>query len=473
MSYPQIIQGGMGAGVSNWKLARAVSSLGHLGVVSGTALDTVLARRLQLGDEGGHLRRAFESFPFPEIARRVLADYFVAGGKSPSKPFKNVPFFSVRPSRTLTELTILASFTEVFLAKLGHCGRVGINLLEKIQLPTLPSLYGAMLAGVDYVLVGAGIPRAIPQVLDLFAEGQAAKLKLDVDGAQAEEESFSEFDPREFCDERTLLRPRFLAIVSSVALATTLARKSKGKVDGFVVEGPSAGGHNAPPRGTMQLSEKGEPVYGERDHPDLEKFRTLGLPFWLAGSYGWPGKLEEARRQGAEGIQVGTPFAFCEESGIEPALKREVLEMSRTGRASVFTDPAASPTGFPLKILQMPNSISDPKIQEQRTRVCDLGYLRHAYRRPDGSPGYRCAGEPVDSYERKGGAAADTVGRRCVCNGLLATIGLGQVRAERSEAPLLTAGEDVRHIAQFARAGADGYCAAEVVARLESASVSS
>jgi nitronate monooxygenase len=135
---------------------------------------------------------------------------------------------------------------------------------------------------------------------------------------------------------------------------------------------------------------------------------------------------------------------------------------------SVFTDPAASPTGFPLKILQMPKSVSDPEIQEQRARVCDVGYLRHAYRRPDGSLGYRCAGEPVGDYERKGGAPADTVGRQCVCNGLLATIGLGQIRAERIEPPLLTAGEDVRHIAQFARAGADGYCAAEVVARLES-----
>ena len=44
---PKIIQGGMGVGVSSWRLARAVSALGQLGVVSGTALDQVLARRLQ------------------------------------------------------------------------------------------------------------------------------------------------------------------------------------------------------------------------------------------------------------------------------------------------------------------------------------------------------------------------------------------------------------------------------------------
>ena len=55
---PVIIQGGMGVGVSNWRLANAVSSRGQLGVVSGTALDVVLARRLQDGDPGGHMRRA-------------------------------------------------------------------------------------------------------------------------------------------------------------------------------------------------------------------------------------------------------------------------------------------------------------------------------------------------------------------------------------------------------------------------------
>ena len=35
----------MGAGVSGWQLARAVARQGRLGVVSGTALDVILARR--------------------------------------------------------------------------------------------------------------------------------------------------------------------------------------------------------------------------------------------------------------------------------------------------------------------------------------------------------------------------------------------------------------------------------------------
>src|SRR5207302_5018476 len=116
---------------------------------------------------------------------------------------------------------------------------------------------------------------------------------------------------------------------------------------------PTAGGHNAPPRGAPQLTVTGEPLYGSRDVPDLDKIRALGLPFWLAGSYGRPGKLAEALRLGAAGIQVGTPFAFCEESGVRPDLKRQALHLSRIGQARVFTDPVASPTGFPFKVAQI------------------------------------------------------------------------------------------------------------------------
>ena len=77
---PAIIQGGMGAGVSDWRLARAVSAQGQLGVVSGTALDVILARRLQSGDPGGHMRRGLDRFPVPAIAKRIWHRYYVPGG---------------------------------------------------------------------------------------------------------------------------------------------------------------------------------------------------------------------------------------------------------------------------------------------------------------------------------------------------------------------------------------------------------
>ncbi len=469
MSEPVIIQGGMGVAVSGWTLARAVSRIGQLGVVSGTALAVVLARRLQLGDPGGELRQALDQFPFPKMSARILSDYFINGGKPATAPFKLTPMPTLRSRRELVELTVVANFVEVFLAKEGHAGPVGINYLEKIQLPTLPSIYGAMLAGVDYILMGAGIPRAIPGTLDLFARGQAASLPVDVEGALPGERQTTTFDPQDFCGGvvRHLKRPLFLGIVASATLAMTLAKKASGRVDGFVVEGPTAGGHNAPPRGALQLTPQGEPLYGPRDVPELDKIRALGLPFWLAGGYGLPGKLQQALQLGAAGIQVGTPFAFCEESGINPEIKRQALTLSGLGQARVFTDPLASPTGFPFKVAQLEQTLSDPANYLNRRRVCDLGYLRHLYRKDDGTIGYRCPAEPLKHYLRKGGTVGETVGRKCVCNGLPATVGLPQMRADGvGEFPLVTAGDDLSHLAQFLPPGAESYSAADVIRKL-------
>ncbi len=456
----------MGVAVSGWRLAGTVSRLGQLGVVSGTALAVVLARALQLGDPGGELRHALSRFPYPDMAARVLDAWFIPGGKPASAPFKLTPMPTLNPSRSLLDLTVIANFVEVFLARVGHQGQVGINFLEKIQLPTLPSLYGAMLAGVDYVLMGAGIPRYIPGAIDALARGETARIRIDVEGAAPEEEHFSSFDPAEFCGGRppALNRPFFLAIVSSATLAMTLAKKANGRVDGFVVEGPTAGGHNAPPRGPLQLTATGEPLYGSRDQAELNKIEALGLPFWLAGGYGRPGGLAKALELGAAGIQVGTPFAFSEESGISPEIKRQAIALSRAEKASVFTDPLASPTGFPFKIAQLDDTLSDTAQYKARTRICDLGYLRHLYRKQDGSVGYRCPAEPVEDFVLKGGDISATTGRKCVCNGLPATVGMAQVRQDGAEElPLVTAGDDVALIASFLSPGADTYSAADVL----------
>jgi nitronate monooxygenase len=452
----------MGVAVSSWPLARAVATRGQLGVVSGTGLDALLSRRLQLGDPGGHMRRAMDQFPVQEIAHRVWDRYFVPGGKKPRAPFKSKPLASIKPSRALTDLIVVGSFVEVFLAKEGHSGQIGINLLEKIQLPTVPTLFGAMMAGVDYVLMGAGIPRAIPAILDDLAQIQPTQLRLDVTGALPHETFTIPFDPQDYAD-KPLRRPEFLAIVSSNALATTLARKSTGKVNGFIVEGNTAGGHNAPPRGALQLDEAGEPVYGPRDTPDLEAIKELGLPFWLAGSYGSPDGLKAALALGAAGVQVGTPFAFCDESGIAPTIKARVLREA----PHVFTDPVASPTGFPFKVAELEGTLSDADVYNERERICDLGYLRETYRKVDGSLGYRCPAEPVEDYVKKGGDAAVTVGRKCLCNGLIANVGMPQIRKDGSEEPpIVTAGDMVTGLRSFLPAGRDSYTAGDVIDRL-------
>jgi nitronate monooxygenase len=80
--------------------------------------------------------------------------------------------------------------------------------------------------------------------------------------------------------------------------------------------------------------------------------------------------------------------------------------------------------------------------------------------------GYRCAGEAVDAYVRKGGDQADTLGRKCLCNGLLATAGLGQRHGGVEEPALITAGNDVTALDRFLPAGRDSYRAADVIAAL-------
>ncbi len=476
MGIAKIIQGGMGVAVSDWRLARAVASYGQLGVVSGTGIDTVLVRRLQDGDPAGVIRRAMASFPFQDLVRSVLHQYFLPDGRAPGKGYKLAPRPGVTGRRpTLQQaLAMLGSYVEVFLAKEGHPGKVGINLLTKVQLPNLASLYGAMLAGVDYVLMGAGIPREIPGALDRLAQHLPAKLKLDLSPAERTDPDATEVPTVDFVPEnfgadggRPLERPAFLPIVASHSLAGVLQKKASGSIEGFVVEGPTAGGHNAPPRGKSTYDETGQPVYGERDLVDLEKMRDLGLPFWLAGGYGSHEGLEEALAQGAAGIQVGTLFAYCRESGIATELKARVLDQLVAGRGTVRTDPRASPTGFPFKVVSLDGSLSDEAVYGARRRICDLGYLREAYQTTDGSVGFRCPAEPVEDYVRKGGDAADTVGRKCLCNALLADIGAGQVRKGGSrELPLLTSGDDLATVTRLLRPGRSTYGAADVLAFL-------
>ena len=469
MEYPVIIQGGMGAGVSNWRLAQAVSQTGQLGVVSGTAIDQILVRRLQDGDPGGHMRRGLDAFPFPAMAERIWQRYFLPEGKAERTPYAVAPAHTKDDPRELTELCIVSNFVEVFLARQGHRNPVGINFLEKIQTAHLPSIYGAMLAGVGYIIMGAGIPLKIPGVLDRFANHESAEYALHVIGAQEGDHWGMSFDPRDFmeCDLALLERPMFLAIVSSNTLAITMLKKANGIVNGLVIEMRTAGGHNAPPRGKLQLSEAGEPVYGERDSVDIAKLRELGVPFWLAGGYGRPEKLREALAQGAVGVQVGTAFEFADESGLREDYKRALLARAVAGNAVVFTDPLASPTGFPFKVARLDGTNSEQEEYESRPRICDLGFLREAYKTPEGDVGYRCAAQPVSVYLARGGKLEDTVGRKCICNGLVANIGHPQVRnGKRVEQGIITAGDDLNDVPQFLAPGRSSYSASDVISTL-------
>lgn len=465
---PELIQGGMGVGVSDWKLAHAVAESGErlnrpvLGVVSGTGLAITIVNRLRRGDP--NTKRALEAFCVPEAAQELLDKYWLSAGRSfrsPPKPEVLVNGRDERKAETV-RLIVLANFVEVWLAKEGHNNPIGINYLEKVQLPRLPELFGAMLGGVDYVLMGAGIPNQVPEVLDKLQDYTEASYRLDVSGS---DRYVTLFDPKTVIPEKHrkyLKRPQFLAIVSHHALAQVLAHKATGEVNGFVVEGPTAGGHNAPARGKA-LNESGEPIYGERDRPDLAKIRDLGRPFWLAGGYASSEKLKEAKQAGAAGIQVGSAFALCEESGLREDIKQELRRRNFAGDLQVLANPVVSPSGFPFQVVQMEGSLSDPAIYERRKRDCSLGYLVEAYRTKRGRIGFRCPAEPVAAYLRKGGDVEATAGRVCLCNGLAAAAKDGQRSDKPDEAFIATLGQEGCFIHELMPDADSSYSAEDVI----------
>jgi hypothetical protein len=63
----------------------------------------------------------------------------------------------------------------------------------------------------------------------------------------------------------------------------------------------------------------------------------------------------------------------------------------------------------------------------------------------------------------KGGCHDETIGKQCLCNGLLATIGLGQIRGDGCEIPIVTAGEDFSFITSLVKNSTLAYSAADVI----------
>ena len=165
---------------------------------------------------------------------------------------------------------------------------------------------------------------------------------------------------------------------------------------------------------------------------------------------------------------------YATESDLLGDYKRSLLELAAAVPALVATDALASPTGFPFKVAQLAGTLSDPAVYRARPRICDLGYLREAYRTADGEIDYRCAGEPVTVYISKGGKAESAEGRKCLCNSLMANIGHPQVRAGKHvENGLVTAGNDLVNAARFLRPGDAEYSAADVISAMLASAITS
>ncbi len=502
----KLIQGGMGVYVSSWRLAKRVAMQRPgvtVGTVSGTALDVVYVRLLQLGDPGGHVQRALqvldENFGVV-IGRSIYDRYLIKGGKAPGARFRSAPMHIVRPHgdrRTfplradtttpvpleldddVIELLIATGFAEVFLAKEGHPGKIFINFLNKIELPLVYVLYGAMLAGVDGVLVGAGNPEGLPELCQLLARQAAVVHEISVLYRETGEEFTIAFDPKQVANgrfaTRPLAAPAFLAIASLERLVKMLAESKSAPPDGFIIEHHTAGGHNANPVGPLVSDTLGQPIYGTRDEADLAAIRAVGIPFWLAGGYGSRAKLQEALAAGANGVQVGTVFALAEESGMKPEFRSAILTALKSGKSNtdIVRTTVFSPTGFSFKVVQLEDTLSETDVYAGRRRVCDIGMLQQRGLSEPDEHGQRrlfqrCPAGPIQAYVKKRGLERNTEERRCLCNGLLSCVGLGQMKKVQGklveEPAIVTLGNHLDGVRRLSRQGQTHYHVQDVVA---------
>lgn len=498
----QLIQGGMGVYVSNYRLASAVAACRPgiaAGTVSGTALDVVYVRLLQLGDPGGHICSALSAFDDRfqvDIGAKIIHKYLIRGGKPPGERFRYGPHqilqtldgsqkiplpgdiplpVQLTVDQELVELLIATAFSEVWLAKRGHHGRILINFLHKVQLPLVYALYGAMLADVDGIVVGAGNPEGLPYFCSRLAQHLPVTTEHTLLYRESGEAFQVDFDPREIAGGRLaqmpLSRPAFLAIVSLESLVGALANSPTEPPDGFIIEHHTAGGHNAPPQGPLKKDDMDQPIYSSQDEPDLEEIRRQNKPFWLAGGYNSPEKLQAAKDTGAVGVQVGTSFALAQESGLAPVHKIALLNSLRQGApdADLVRTTLFSPTGYPFKVAQLTGTLGEATVYERRTRVCDLGFLQQrGFSKPgpdaDRDLFQRCPAGPLVDFTRKRGLPFNAAGKRCLCNGLLATVGLGQIHPSYGDEPaIVTLGNDLEGIRRLSRQGQVAYWACDVV----------
>lgn len=433
---PELIQAGMGAYISCSRLANVTARLGALGVVSSVGLRHIIPEQIRSGDEVAiSLAR---TFPIARYVEELLS--YAPGG---SRHKRAIPIDVPDPIKGAfaKRLSVISAYVEVARAKLGHRGFVGINVMWKCSLTVLPSIYGALLAGVDAFLCGAGVPMELPDIVGRIRRGQRLDYEPLTGTGTHVHMDISEDGAENLL--RDTPEPSLLPILSNFAFCKRLLDTWQKRYEGatptaFVLENHAAGGHNAQPRDKV--------AFGESDDIDayFDKVLELGVPVYVAGAFTEGGSRNDLlywQGRGAQGIQVGSRFALTDESGMRSDLRDRAVEAQAEGTLEIRTDPRLSPTGFPFKVVSMKGTLSEPEIQASQRRACDLGYLLQSKRiqRPDGTEHevYLCPAMPIHTYLANGGAIEDTEGRACLCNALLVTAGF----EKEGRVPLVTLGE--------------------------------
>ena len=198
--------------------------------------------------------------------------------------------------------------------------------------------------------MGAGIPLKIPGVLDLYAEHQGRGVSAACDGRDG---------GRRYDDAL-----RSGGLCGGCAWSAAPAEVPGDRVveyagdhDGEEGEWPRGwvGDRDADCGRTQCSSARQAAADGSASRSmgigmrsTFEKLNELGVPFWLAGGYGHPDKLREALALGAAGVQVGTAFAFSDESGLRDDYKQELLDKVWRDGERVYR-PAGVADGVPVQ----------------------------------------------------------------------------------------------------------------------------
>ena len=351
----------MGVAISSWRLAQAVSRLGHLGVVAGHRARPGARPPARGRRPRRPLRRAFDAFPFRGMAERVWSRYYIPGGKAPDAPYTRLPFHGLDCPRPLAEDCLLGNFVEVFLAREGHANPVGINYLEKIQTPHLVSIYGAMLAGVDYILMGAGIPLKIPGVLDAYVNHEPATYPLYVSGARDGDDTTMHFSAARVHGMRPAAAraapvPADHRVERPGGHAAEEGQRQGGRVHHRGPDGRRAqrAAARQARRSTIRASRSTASATGGSRKRCAHSACRSG---WRAGSAA-PMCCGRRSTKARLVCRWGRPSRYCEESGMRDDYKQAVL---RPGRRR--PGPGAAPIrwprrpGFPFKVVQLDGTV--------------------------------------------------------------------------------------------------------------------
>jgi nitronate monooxygenase len=279
-----VVQGGMGVGVSAHRLAGSVAACGAVGTLSAVDLrrhhPDLMARcgRLEAGGDVAALKATIDAANLEALRREIAA------------------------ARTLSQ---------------GR-GLLAVNVMRAIS-AYAETVRTALEAGIDAVVVGAGLPLDLP---DLAREHPQA-----------------------------LLVP-ILSDARGVALVVKKWERKQRLPDAIVIEHPRwAGGH----LGAAKIADLNDARFDfERVLPEVQAFlRGAGIerevPLIAAGGVRRFEDIARLQSLGAAAVQLGTAFVATEECDADPAFK-QVLAGARDEDLVEFTSVA----GLPARAVRTP-----------------------------------------------------------------------------------------------------------------------